>query len=375
MVHSPPYEDWDVTLTIGNTLAFEACIRSFLARGDSIIMEEYAYTSGVYACRPQGLNIVGIGMDSEGMRADLLDERLSNWSKTEGPKPRVAYIVPYVQRKHEANVRTGQNPTGSSMFAQRRKDLYAVCQKHDLLIIEDDPYCTILSEMISPLDFLQMEPYTGEENPKYTTPKGSKQLISSLIPSFLSLDVDGRVVRLDSLSKVLAPGIRLGFVTASAQLIERLVRFVEITSQAPSGFSQSIAYQLLAQHWGHEGFFQWLMYMRSEYTKRRDVCCRAIDKYLPKEVMEYTVPIAGMFFWVHITGSINGVSSKELGDKFFKRCLEEKVLVVPGHVFKAEKTGGKDELYFRGTFAAVPLDKLEIGIQRLGKALRAVFNL
>jgi|SRR5579862_3251091 len=220
-----------------------------------------------------------------------------------------------------------------------------------------------------------MEPYTGEENPKYTTPKDSKQLISSLIPSFLSLDVDGRVIRLDSLSKVLAPGMRLGFITASAQIIERLVRFLEITSQAPSGFSQSIAYQLLSQYWGHDGFFQWLMYMRSEYTQRRDVCCRAIDKYLPKEVIEYTVPVAGMFFWIHVTATVEGVSSKRLGEIILQKCLDEKVLVVPGHVFKANKTDGNDEVYFRGTFAAVPLDKLEVGIQRLGKALREAFNL
>lgn len=91
--------------------------------------------------------------------------------------------------------------------------------------------------------------------------------------------------------------------------------------------------------------------------------------------MEYTVPMAGMFFWIHITGTVQGLGSKELGEKIFQKCLDEKVLVVPGHVFKAIKTEGKDEVFFRGTFAAVPLDKLEIGIQRLGKALREVFNL
>jgi aromatic amino acid aminotransferase I / 2-aminoadipate transaminase len=224
-------------------------------------------------------------------------------------------------------------------------------------------------------DFLQMEPYTGEKNPSYTTPKTGQQLISNLIPSFLSLDIDGRVIRLDSLSKVLAPGIRLGFITASAQIIERFLRHIEVTSQAPSGFSQSIAYQLLSQHWGHEGFFQWLIYMRSEYTKRRDVCCRAIDKYLPKKVTEYTIPAAGMFFWIHVTGKIKGVEGKELGEKLFQKCLEEKVLVVPGDVFKANAKDGNDEVFFRGTFAAVPLDKLEIGIQRLGKALEKMFNL
>jgi aromatic amino acid aminotransferase I / 2-aminoadipate transaminase len=374
MVHSPPYEDWDVTLSIGNTLAFEACIRSFLARGDSIIMDEYAYTSGVYACRPQGLNIVGIGMDGEGMRADLLDERLSNWKESEGRKPTVAYIVPYCSSRWRLSLERDRIPRARVCLFREGRDCMQ-CFRNTTSSSLKTIHIVNPSVLDLTTDFLQMEPYTGEENPKYTTPKDSKQLISNLIPSFLSLDVDGRVVRLDSLSKVLAPGIRLAFITASAQLVERLVRFIEITSQAPSGFSQSIAYQLLSQHWGHEGFFQWLIYMRSEYTKRRDVCCRAIDKYLPEEVMEYTVPVAGMFFWIHIIGSIKGFSSKELGEKVFNKCLEEKVLMVPGHVFKAEKSEGKDELYFRGTFAAVPLDKLEMGIQRLGKALRDVFDL
>src|SRR5580704_16861661 len=122
-----------------------------------------------------------------------------------------------------ADYRTGQNPTGSSMLLERRKKLYHVFQKHDILIIEDDPYCPTLSKSQLILDFLQMEPYTGEENPTYAS-QTIHQLVSNLIPSFLRLDIDGRVIRLDSLSKVLAPGIRLGFVTASPHLIERLIR-------------------------------------------------------------------------------------------------------------------------------------------------------
>src|SRR5208282_2588834 len=82
-----------------------------------------------------------------------------------------------------AYCRTGQNPSGTSMFLERRKDLYAVFQKHDIIIIEDDPYCKPLSILNLMLDFLQMEPYTGEQNPTYTTPNIGQELLSSLIPS------------------------------------------------------------------------------------------------------------------------------------------------------------------------------------------------
>ena len=143
-VHNPPYEDWDVTLTIGNTMSFEVCLRTLFERGDSILMEEYAYTSGIFACRPQGINIVGIAMDGEGMKPDKLDERLLEWDELkQGRKPRVAYLVPYSLFPCQSNgYRTGQNPSGATMFLERRKALYSIFQKHDILVIEDEPYCT-----------------------------------------------------------------------------------------------------------------------------------------------------------------------------------------------------------------------------------------
>jgi len=116
--------------------------------------------------------------------------------------------------------------------------------------------------------------------------------------------------------------------------------------------------------------------MRGEYTLRRDVCCRAIERELPREVVEFTVPSAGMFFWIRITRDTGEHAGKTgLGERIFKKCVEEGVLLVPGGVFKAEEGEGDGGVYFRGTFAAVPFDKLEVGIQRFGKALRDVFNL
>ena len=130
--------------------------------------------------------------------------------------------------------------------------------------------------------------------------------------------------------------------------------------------------------------------MRGEYTLRRNVCCKAIEKSLPKEVIDFTVPAAGMFFWIQIkvpsgmqvgdskSGSEGGNGERRfvrLGERIFEKCIEEGVLLVPGDVFKAEEDKGDSGIFFRGTFAAVPLDELEIGIQRFGKALREIFDL
>jgi len=105
------------------------------------------------------------------------------------------------------------------------------------------------------------------------------------------------------------------------------------------------------------------------------VCCRAMDKFLPKQAVEYIVPTAGMFFWIQVTGKIDGMNGVALQEKLFQKCLDKKVLVLPGSVFKADESDSDDQVYFRGTFAAVPLDKLEVGIQRLGNAIKDVFGL
>lgn len=195
MVHNPPYEDWSTTLTCGNTYSFYTCLRMLVERGDYLIMEEYAYSSAISTCSPMGIKILGIEMDEQGMTATGLDQSLSNWDvfARGARKPRVIYLVPYFSFGRRGLIfSTGQNPTGASMYLQRRKDIYRVCQKHNLIIIEDEPYY-----------FLQMDPYEGK--PTVVPDLSNTDLIKSLIPSFMSLDVDGRVLRLDSLSKVPHP--------------------------------------------------------------------------------------------------------------------------------------------------------------------------
>ena len=209
-----------------------------------------------------------------------MDEMLSTWDEAArgARKPHVLYTVP-----------SGQNPTGATQGAERRRDIYAVCQKHDVFIIEDEPYY-----------FLQMEPYQGKAaapsaQPSESKPQSVSSFLSSLIPSLLSMDVDGRVLRMDSFSKVLVPGSRLGWVTGSAQVVERYIRHAEVASQGPSGFSQVMLWKLLDETWGHEGYLRWLMELRMHYTRRRNMLLAACEEYLPREVVSWAPPAAGMF--------------------------------------------------------------------------------
>ena len=366
IVHNPRYSDWDICMTSGSTSALEVALRLFCNRGDYLITEEYSFSSAMETARPMGLQLLGIKMDERGMLATDLDEVLTNWDATarKGPKPFVMYTVP-----------TGQNPTSSTQDASRRKEIYAIAEKHDLYLLEDEPYY-----------FLQMDDHvsghTHEIPTPFTPPTTIETFLENLVPSFLSLDTSGRVLRLDSFSKILAPGSRCGWVTGPAQIIERFIRNNEVSAQTPSGFSEIALYKLLEENWGHKGFLEWLMFIRAEYTRRRDIIVNACEQFLPTEVASWTPPKAGMFHWIEVDltkhpkyhQAITQDEFLDIEEKVFLAGVEQGVLLARGSWFRAEK-GSDQALFLRTTFAAASAEKIEEGIQRMGTALRREFGL
>lgn len=277
LVCNPPYADWRSCLTIGSTGALEQALRMLCDRhrGDALLTEEFSFSTALETAMPLGIKVFGIKMDEQGPIPESMDEMLSSWdAEARGSrKPHVLYTVP-----------SGQNPTGATQGTKRRRAIYETCQKHDVFIIEDEPYY-----------FLQMQPYTGQGAPDVPPPATTEEFLDSLIPSILSMDIDGRVLRMDSFSKVIAPGTRMGWVTGSEQIIERFIRHAEVCNQGPNGFSMALVYKLLDEEWGHEGYLRWLMNIQLEYTKRRDVILAACEEYLPRDIVSWTPPAAGMF--------------------------------------------------------------------------------
>jgi aromatic amino acid aminotransferase I len=275
IVCNPPYADWACALSVGSTSSLEQAFRIFCDRGDFVLSEEFTFSSAVETAAPLGVKFLGVKMDSEGLLPESMDEILSNWDeKARGArKPFLLYTVP-----------SGQNPTGATQGLARRKEVYKVAQKHDLYILEDEPYY-----------FLQMQPYTGPDAPDVPPPANNEEFLKALIPTYLSMDTDGRVMRMDSFSKVIAPGTRVGWITASEQITDRFIRSNENSNQNPSGISQIVLYKLLDESWGHGGYLQWLINLRLEYTKRRNVILAACEKYLPKDLVSWNPPSAGMF--------------------------------------------------------------------------------
>ncbi|EME44200.1 hypothetical protein DOTSEDRAFT_71877 [Dothistroma septosporum NZE10] len=355
--HNPPYRDWSCTMTVGSTCAWDFALRMFCKPGDWVLSEQYTFPAAVETAAPMGVRFAAVKMDSHGMLATDLDNVLTNWDPRKGPKPFLLYTVP-----------TGQNPTGSTQDIQRRREIYAVSQRHDLVIFEDEPYY-----------FLQMEAYKGPEGSPAPGPSSHEEFLHSIVPSFLSIDVDGRVMRSDSFSKVIAPGTRVGWITASEQLCDRYRTHADVCSQGPSGFSQLILYKLLDEAWTHAGYLDWLMYMRMEYTNRRNVMMQACEKYLPKEIVSWVPPMAGMFHWLQLDYKkhphYETQTFDDLEEEIFQSIIAHGTLLMKGSWFCADRAAKRDTMFFRATYAAAPFDKIDEAIKRFGEAIRDTFEL
>ncbi|CAG8974252.1 hypothetical protein HYALB_00009741 [Hymenoscyphus albidus] len=362
IVCKPPYADWHCALTVGNTSALEQALRIFCERGDYVLSEEYTFASAVETALPLGIKFAAVKMDAEGLLPESMDEVLTNWDVNArgARKPRVLYTVP-----------SGQNPTGATQGTARRHAIYKVAQKHDCYIFEDEPYY-----------FLQMQPYTGPDSPAVPPPKNNEEFLKALIPTYLSMDIDGRVMRMDSFSKVIAPGTRVGWITASEQIVERFIRHNECGVQNPSGLSQVFLYKMLDESWGHAGYLGWLINLRLQYTSRRDAILHACEKFLPKNIVSWNPPAAGMFLWLKVDHTLHPsaktatpLSIAEIEEQVFLVAIENGVLISRGSWFTAERSGFvAKELFFRATFAAATEEKMAEAIERFGAAVRTCFG-
>ena len=368
------YEDHDVIATIGNTWNLESTLRCLCNKGDYVLVEEFAFSSTLTAVKAQGIKTCPIPMDADGIIPEKLDELLANWDEAKLGKIKLLIIVA-----------TGSNPKGLSLPVERRQKIYDLACKYDFIIAEDEPYY-----------FLQTGQYfKPEERPALTNEKvDHDEFVGGLVKSFLSLDHEGRVLRFDSLSKIMGPNTRIGWITGQKNLLTHLFRFHEVSIQSPSGFSQAIVAKTL-NSWGQAGYLDWLIGIGKEYKIKRDFCIDSLYKHIPKRLLDSKTvvinpPIAGMFFTIDIKSENHPEfeskfqsNGKLVEQHIYETVIKQGVLMVPGSWFEAADCtiadrGGveepKKEIFFRGTYAAVDLEKLDQGIQRFAKVLDSEFS-
>ncbi|KAF5562131.1 aromatic amino acid aminotransferase I [Fusarium napiforme] len=360
LVYNPPYADWAVCLTVGSTGALEQTVRMLCDRfrNDSILTEEYTFATAMETFVPQGIKTFGVKMDEEGLLPSHMDHVLETWDEDArgARKPHLLYTVP-----------SGQNPTGATQSLERRREIYRVCQKHNIFIIEDEPYY-----------FIQMKPYKGRGT-DVAENETVDDFLSSLVPSYLSMDVDGRVLRMDSFSKVLVPGSRMGWITASKEVIQKYLCHAEVANQGPSGISQLIVWKLVDETWGHEGYIKWLIDLKTNYTRRRNALLAACEDYLPTDIVSWTPPAAGMFLWLKLDHTKHpDYRHRSLGDieeEIFQHSIKHGVLFARGSWFRAEAHEELNELFLRVTFASAAEEEMCAAVQRLSAAIKKSFRI
>ncbi|KAJ6013504.1 L-kynurenine/alpha-aminoadipate aminotransferase [Penicillium herquei] len=354
LVHNPSYSDWGTCLTAGTTSALEITFRIFCNRGDIILSEKHTYPGTIEVANLVGVQMQAVDLDTEGASAIHLKEILDKWDFSRGSKPTVFYTIP-----------CGQNPTGATQSLKRRQQILEIAEEHDLIIIEDDPYY-----------FLR---------PGFC-PKGVSGISAGVVPSYLSLDKSGRVVRLDSTSKILAPGLRAGWVTANASIIEKFLAYQEISTVAVSGPVQMMLYKLLDESWGHTGFFTWLGFLSQQYRIRRDLMLEACRKYLPQDICSWVPPDYGMFLWLELDWKKHLRLKDELSDEslslkllevennILQLALENGVQVTKGSLFHCSKKP-TEKLNFRMTFAAASEEDFTEGVRIFADSIRKEFSI
>jgi DNA-binding transcriptional MocR family regulator len=321
--------------------------------------------------------------------------------------------------------RIGQNPTGGNLSIERRREIYALCQKYDVIIVEDDPYWNLQF----PSAYEKEARYRGASteptpyNRSYNAEGKSSgyAFLDSLLPSYLSIDTEGRVVRLDTFSKTIAPGSRLGWITAQPAVIERITRITEVTTQQPSGFVQSIIAQTIigeqlkdkgalalkkqeVSSWRMDGWVRWLEGLRGGYERRMNDMCSILEenKYLFSESTEisstvdhvndwevvnrvqmydFVWPKGGMFAWVEIRLETHPLrtkySERKLSKAFWIHLTKKPhlCLVAPGQIFAAgPKSAEKEHRYIRVAFAPMDPEDVSPFTRRLVEGFRSFWK-
>jgi len=361
----------DILLTCGSTDGFSKVVGCLGSPGDSMLVEEVTYPNALQTATPYGIRAAPVRMDRDGMMVDGpggLRDVLENWDEERnGRRPHLMYTVTI-----------GQNPTGVLLKRQRRRQIYELCDAHDVVIIEDDPYWHLQFTAES-----HRKPAAGEK-PTYP-------FLAALEPSFLTIDTAGRVVRLDTFSKTIAPGCRMGWITAQKPIIAALVGATETSTQQPSGFAQGMVAELLCRSWGMDGWVAWLESLRDAYEERMLAMADILEsgKELitvvsrdDLEVVERTQlysfakPDGGMFVWVRMNLRSHpayrcflarGNTKADLMAKLWDwNVLTQLVLASPGGIFAAAEGEPRDKAdeCFRFSFAAIELDEVKSATAR-----------
>jgi len=298
----------EVLVLSGSQQGLDLVARAFLEPGDLVVVEEPSYFGALQVFRAAGARLVGVPTDADGMRVDLLEAIL------EHRRPKLIYTLP-----------TFQNPSGAVLSRERRRRLVELAARWQVPVLEDDPYSDLR--------------YDGEP-----------------LPSLKAIDPTGGVLYLSTFSKVLFPGLRLGFMVAPRPVVRQLALIKQLVDLHAASASQ----YLLDAFFGDGLYPPHLARVRRAYRERRDAMAAALERHAPPGVT-WNRPDGGFYFWLKLPPQVDRA-------RLVARAADEGVAFLPGWSCYRDTP---EETTIRLNFSFLPPDRLAVGVERLFQAVAA----
>ena len=305
----------NLIVTTGSQQALDLLGKTLISPGDKVIVEGPTFLATIQCFRLYGAELISAPIDGNGVKTDELEKLIAEH------KPKFVYLIP-----------TFGNPSGAMLSLERRKAVPEMAVKHNTLIVEDDPYGDL---------------YFGD------APPPSLLNLSATVPGSRDL-----LVHCGSLSKVLSPGLRVGWMIAPAELLGKATMCKQFSDAHTSTFAQATA----AQYLKAGRMPATLAHVRKVYAERAQAMGDALRKELG-DAIEFVQPQGGLFVWARLTGAGGKVAD---GNVLAKRAIEKGVAFVPGTPFFC---ANPDHATFRLSFATADVDKIREGVARLGQAI------
>lgn len=302
----------ETMITSGSQQAIDLTGKLFLNDGDTIICESPTYLAALNAFKVYNATFVEVAMDEYGMQMDELEKQLQAH-----PEAKFIYTIPDFQ-----------NPTGRTMSFERRQKLVELANQYDVLVIEDNPY-------------------------------GAVRFAGEAVPPIKHFDTEGRVVYLSTFSKIFTPGLRLGWICADEEIIEKYVA----VKQAADLHTDSFAQMITAKYMELYDIEAHIDKIRAVYKERCQVMLSCINEHFPSN-LSYSIPEGGLFIWVELP---EWMDTKKL----FVECVNQDVAFVPGAAFfpNSKKTNT-----LRLNYSNMPTERIAEGIRRMGDVLQKAMD-
>ncbi len=296
--------DDDLIIVTGGQQGIELTCKVMCNEGDTVLCENPSFIGALNSFRSLGAKLVGVPLGPEGIDLEALEDALRA-----NPNTKFLYTIP-----------TFQNPAGITTTLETRKAVLKLAEKYDILILEDNPYGDLR--------------FTGQD-----------------VPTYKSMDAEGRVIYCGSFSKVLSAGMRIGFLCADKNLISKIVVAKQVEDVHTNVLFQMICAKYIEQY----DLEEHISGIRELYRHKAGLMLSALDRYMPKEI-GYTRPEGGIFLWCSLPESLSL-------DEFVRRAGEKNVFVVPGTAFSADPE--EESHSFRLNYSMPSDDEIDRGIKIL----------